>query len=283
MKKSLPLIFVFFLSFGFLSAQQIYKYVGIINSEFLFSRPSYCAKSQCIFLPADLTNATSGSIVTLYYIYGNNGTNGQTLTNYTIQMGQTTATSFDGANTFFTGLTPVLSEASYSIPAGTSGNWFPINLTVPFTYDATQTLIIQFTFDAVSTAGWGTFGSGNTPTKKIMSPDVNAVTGDASSTIWPNMGFDLAPVAVQSLSSPSVALTVFPNPSHDKLEIRLFANKLSERTDISLVNNLGEVVLKKEMLSKEPMKLDVSKMPRGIYFLRAKLNDREVTKRIVLE
>ncbi|MCX6290694.1 MAG: T9SS type A sorting domain-containing protein [Bacteroidetes bacterium] len=283
MKKQI-LFFAAMMAAIFTNAQQVYKGGGTSNSTFLFGYTSYAAKSQCIFLPSDLTNAASGNIVTLYYKYGSSSnTLDQTLTNFTIKMGQTASTSFVGDTVFFTGLTTVLNEPSYTILGGVTGTWFAINLTTPFSYNATQTLIIQLTMDAVSVTGWGTYGTSNTPVKKVISPNVNATAGSPTSSTWQDMGFDLAPVGVMPVSSAAWTLNVFPNPCHDKLTVFIpgFADQRS--SEISIVNVLGQEVLKKEILTKEMMSMDVSELPRGIYFLKAKLSGSEMTRKIVVE
>ena len=282
MKKALLFISIAILTVANATAQQVYKSGGTQGSTFLFSQPSYAAKSQCIFLPAELTNATSGDIITLYYKYGN-GTTGQTLYNYTIKMGQTTATSFATGNEFFTGLTTVLSEQAYSIPQGTVGNWFPITLTTPFTYDATQTLIIQFTFDSVLVNSWLTRGTSNNPVRKIISSDVNAVTGDGSSSTWQDMGFDLAPLSVSSLNKNSLEFSFFPNPSEGILNVYVPKNEKNSSTTFTLSNSLGEVILQEKVTPGELTQLDISTRPKGLYFLKASSNTESRVEKIVLE
>jgi len=283
MKNKLPVLaFIVFIGINSSLAQQVYKSGGTSLSTFLFSYPSYAAKSQCIFLPSDLTNTMSGSITTLYYKYGESGTP-QTMYNYTIKMGQTTSTSFGVTNDFFTGLTAVLSAASYIIPAGTTGNWFAIQLTTPFNFDATKTLIIQFTFSSASEGSWGTLGTSNTPVKKIISPDTLATTGDPSSSTWQDMGFDLAIVPVIQLSPFQGALQVFPNPCHDNLNLRLSTRHKEECIHAEMINLLGEKIMGIEITGDQPISLDVSQIPHGIYFLKAKFDDAEFVKKILVE
>lgn len=282
MKKSLLFISLILLTAVSMNAQQVYKSGGLSGSTFLFSQPSYCAKSQCIFLPSDLTNVHSGNIVTLYYKYGN-VTAGQTLYNYTIKMGQTTATAYTGGNTFFTGLTTVLSEAAYSIPQGTSGSWFPISLTTPFAYDSTQTLIIQFTFDSVLVNSWLTLGTNNNLGRKIISPDVNAITGSASSGTWQDMGFDLAPLSVSSVTESPIEFSFFPNPCKGKLNLVVPENNTISDASFILMNSIGGEVMRMKVQSGKTATFDLTQYARGIYFLKEISAEKARMHKIVLE
>jgi len=284
MKKSILLISALILVFLSTYAQQVYKSGGTSNSTFLFGYASYAAKSQCIFLPSELTNAQSGSIIRLYYRYGTTGiTSPQTLTNFEISIGQTTATSYVADSTFFTGLTQVLSVPSYIIPAGTSGSWFSIDLSNTFAYDVSKTLIIQLRFTASAVNNWGTYGTSNSPIRKIISGDVNAVYGDPTSATWQDMGFDLGPVSVGSVPAASIAIDVFPNPANDKLMVGFTGSQKQNNIQVSLVNNIGELIVKKNCRSTGNMLFDVTDLPRGIYFLKAELENGDVVKKVVLE
>ena len=283
MKKTITLLSVFILSFIHVQAQQVYKGGGTANSTFLLGFASYAAKSQCIFWPSDLTNAASGNMTTLYYKYGSTGGLAQTLYNFTIQIGQTTATSYAPGNQFFTGLTQVFNSSDYTIPAGASGTWFPISLNSYYNYDVSQTLIIQLTFDSSQVDSWGTLGTSNNPVKKIISADVNATTGSGTSSTWQDMGFDLVPVGVPSLSSNSFTFDVFPNPSHEKLSIKIHGLNNHDQVMLSMMNVLGEMVFEKRMPVSETLNYTVSGLPKGIYLVRASIGDRLVSKKVVVD
>jgi len=129
--KKLILLFSFpFIFANLTNAQQVQKGFGTSNSTFLFGFTSYAAKSQCIFLPSDFTNIAAGDITRIYYNYVTGAAN-QILTRFSIEMGQTSQTSYSSIN-FFTGPTPVFYRDSFNIPMGVSGNWFYIDLANPF-------------------------------------------------------------------------------------------------------------------------------------------------------
>ena len=72
---------------------------------------------------------------------------------------------------------------------------------------------------------WGTLGSSNTPTKKIISPDTLAPVGDPSSGTWQDFGFDVAtPSGVKSFiaGTHDFDFTLAPNPAHNNIQVTLF-------------------------------------------------------------
>lgn len=282
MKKIAFILVALFTIYG-ATAQQIFKGGGTSGSTFLFSYPSYCAKSQCIFLPAELTNATSGNIVRLYYRYGTNNT-GQTMNGFKIMMGQTTATSFtaSGANyNFFTGLTTVLDSTDLTIPAGTSGNWFSIDLQNPFTYDATKTLIIQLTFATCAQASWLTLGTNNTPVRKVITPTLTSATGSGTSSTWQDMGFDLGQsVFVTEISDNNTAL-LYPNPV--KNTEQLFWNGKIKPSLIKIYNLAG-VLVSSIQPSGTNIPINTHEVSAGIYFVEVYDGDRLLKKqKLVVE
>ncbi len=265
------------------NAQQIYKGGGTSNSTFLLGYMSYARKSQCIFLPSDLTNAQSGTINRLYYKYGStNNTSPQVLTNFNIMIGQTTATGFTGNYNFFTGLTPVMSASEYTIPGGTTGTWFPIDLDVAFNYDVTQTLIIQLAFDSSLIQSWGTYGTSNTPVKKIISPDVNAITGDGSSGTWQDMGFDLGPVGINLPSSAKLNLSIYPSPADAVFQLQ-FQNAANSAMEMQMSDISGRIIKQQVVFSGIQNRIDIGDVDAGVYIVSIKNEGNFSSGKIIIE
>ena len=77
-------------------------------------------------------------------------------------------------------------------------------------------------------------------------------------------------------------------PNGKRLNILIQINIDSEDiiTGLSLVNNIGEEVLNNYLgsyknISKE--KLDISNLPRGMYFIRLKVNNQIINHKILLQ
>ncbi len=285
MKRFLLIGFIAFISNYSVNAQQAYKGSGTSNSTFLFGYTSYAAKSQCIFLPADLTNLRSGNINRLYWRYGSTGnTNPQTLSHFTIKLGQTTATGY-AANTFFTGLQEVMFDSSYTIAAGTSGNWFSIDLDTTFTYDSTQTLIVQLTFPQSAIDNWGTYGTTNNPVKKIISSDTAAVTGDPSSGTWQDFGFDLqTPTGIVTVlnTGSDFDFMLSPNPAHHEIRIKPMSD-MKDEVIITITDQLGQQVYKNTSIFREQV-ISLTTLSKGIYTVSlADKKHGEKSKMLVIE
>lgn len=179
------------------SAQQYVKDGGATNnSTFCLGATTSCKKVQLLYLPSNFNPAPpSGTITTIYFMYGSTGiTPDYTITNLTIKMGQTTNTGFIPATEFYTGLTTVLSEATYIIPAGVQGAWFPITLTTPFPYDNSQTLIVETTLDNGSVTTFGLFCGTTIAGQKLYSASTSATTGTVNSNLQ-NFGMNISTAA----------------------------------------------------------------------------------------
>jgi hypothetical protein len=273
--------FLFSLSFlllltGSLRAQtpQIYRISTPGNHSILcLGSSAYARKTQLIYPAAGLTGAVPGTINRIYFRYSSSGlVLGQTLTNFTIRLGQTPLSSFIPAPTdysFFLGLDTVLSVAAYTIPYGPSGNWFAIDLPTAFPYDPNLSLIVETKFDASTYASFGTIGSINTLTRKITSPDVNSLTGSVADGILQDFGFDLGAVTAAEQQLSTRALEIYPSPATNQLWIKP-ADSFFGKARLQLVNALGQLIISKEVTvetAAPDFVVNVQDLPAGLYFV----------------
>ena len=73
-------------------------------------------------------------------------------------------------------------------------------------------------------------------------------------------------------------ILVYPNPSFSEIMVEYQNNEL---TYLDLVDATGKVILKKEFT--QSTSLDVSRIPKGIYFLNLKTVEGKLTKQIIIE
>ncbi len=251
-------------------AQTVQKCCGTSNSTFLLGNLGTSPHTQCLYLPADLTNAAAGEITRLYYRYGTTGVaNGNTLGNMMVRLGQTTATTFSGGNTFFTGLDTVLQLASFDIPAGTAGDWFMIPLQSPFLYDPAQTLIVDIHFTGSSTTNFGTYGTANNG-RKLYSQSPTDLTGTTTSTTWQDMGFDLN-TSTALAEAGTVRGTAYPNPADGTLFLHL-EGAVPEAVDVVDLHG-RPVALPLVSRTAGTVVADVSALPTGLYVARVRTAD----------
>ena len=82
--------------------------------------------------------------------------------------------------------------------------------------------------------------------------------------------------SAQSTSSNThpIKWEIFPNPTKDKILIEGFSD---EKTQISVLNNLGERVIKTENIQAgfTSKNIDLSKLSKGIYFVKIQNEDKE--------
>jgi hypothetical protein len=68
---------------------------------------------------------------------------------------------------------------------------------------------------------------------------------------------------------------VFPNPSSSTININN-----SEKSDIEITDMIGKIIYKKKAASGQ-INVDISMIPRGIYYVKAKMQKRIVVKKIL--
>jgi hypothetical protein len=253
------------------TAQDMQKCCGSSNNTFLLGNTNYARHTQCLYLPSDLTNATAGMIGRIYYRYGSTGQGtGNTLTDLRISLKQVAGTGFNNFH-FFTGLTTVLESESYTIPPGTTGEWFGIDLDQPFQYDPTLTLVVDIVFDSSTTVVFGTLSSPMSG-RKIYSADPTSPTGGALVTNWQDIGFDLdlsTGVAMHNMTSGRL----FPVPVNDRLRLH-FTETREHRGESAIIDLGGRTILEAQIpVAAEWIELNTSDLPAGAYILRSVFAD----------
>ncbi len=146
-------------------------------------------RCQFLYLAGEFGPVPSGMAINKIYFQAYSA-GSATFTNLQIDMGQNTTTTSLSTAGWVPGLTTVLSEPSYSVPAVASGDWFVFELTTPMPYDPTQHLIVDTRQTA--TSGGIVLMNGSPPSgnrRAYAASSAAAPTG--SSTTWYNFGFDL--------------------------------------------------------------------------------------------
>jgi len=245
-------------------AQQVYKGFGTSNSTFLLGNLT-ALRTQCLYLPGDLVNPVAGAITRLYYRYGTTAqTTGVTLGNVQIKLGLTNEVAFAGGNTYFTGLTTVLASTTLTIPPGTTGDWFPIDLQTPFLYNPNRTLIIEIEFETTTAAAFGTYGTTPNNGRKLYSGTSGTVTGNTTSSTWQDMGFDLdLGAGIVHLESGGTA--IWPNPAHDRVNLLLPEGM---RGSIDFIDASGRVSQLQEPSASGTTVISIGHLSPGMYTIR---------------
>lgn len=246
------------------SGQDVQKCCGSNSSTFLLGSTNYARHTQCLYAPGDFTGAVAGQITRLYYRYGISGIDlGNTLGDLTISMVQTPATALSGVE-FLTGLQTVLETPSFTIAPGASGDWFMIDLTTPFLYDPSQSLVVDISFETSANVAFGTMSTSGNTGRKIMSDETGTTSGESWDTLQ-DIGFD-----VESVGMSERALTrtmLFPNPAERQADL-YWAAPLVEHAQMTLTDLTGRTILSEQVhTGSTHTRVEVGGLSPGAYVL----------------
>jgi hypothetical protein len=181
-------------------------------------------KTQFLYKPGDLGTVPGGLIDTIWFRNSNTAAGSSagpgTYSNLQIRLGQFSSTVFPGVGSldFYTPaqLTTVISSPSYTInQTAPSGGWYFIPLPVPFSYDPSQTLVVDVEMDTrTSTSGFNTatFNVGATPNHQRLTSSTNGATSGTAGAILVDFGISISPLlgldaAAQAILSPVAPLS----------------------------------------------------------------------------
>lgn len=247
-------------------SQDVQKCCGTSSSTFLLGNTSYARHTQCLYTPGDLTGAVSGSIIRLYYRYGTSGVaGGNTLGEFSVSLGQTTATALSGVE-FLTGLQSVLDVSSFSIAPGESGNWFTIDLATPFLYDPSQSLVVDIRFETSANTSFGTYATSGNSGRKIMSASTTDPSGETWDTLQ-DLGFDLDATTGMSQRVLTNAM-LYPNPAEASSEL-FWTAPLTHDGFITLSDLSGRTMTTSQVAAgRTQASVDLSSLAKGVYLLQ---------------
>ncbi len=77
------------------------------------------------------------------------------------------------------------------------------------------------------------------------------------------------------------AFNMYPNPAKTSVEIEL-GNMASEDTEIIIYDVAGKILIKKATLSNDKQLIDLSALPKGLYFVAVSGNEKQQTQKLIL-
>ncbi len=208
-------------------------------------------KIRTIYRPFDFTTTPfSGNIDTLFMASAS-GSGSGTWSNLTISLGQTSDTVLTSTS-FTANLTTVLQAASFSIPSVSANQYFRFPLTTLFSYDATQSLIVEISYDE-RTLGSGFSVRSNTLTGRDIALTA-ALQGSSSgtfSTAQRTLGVSIAPLpgndaALTAVSSP---LAPFVPASAAQVSVGLQNRGSNTVNNVSLSYQIGNGPVVQELFT----------------------------------
>ena len=77
------------------------------------------------------------------------------------------------------------------------------------------------------------------------------------------------------------AFNMYPNPAKTSVEIEL-GNMASDNTEIIIYDVAGKILIKKATLSNDKQLIDLSALPKGLYFVAVSGNEKQQTQKLIL-
>lgn len=280
---SLHTLFLCFLAMGAAHAQApVFKYApsNTTSGAFVFGN-TLARHNQTLYPPGSIAGPlnTGGLITRVYFRYGSNagnpGTN--TLDSVVISLGQTDSLQLPRGNSFnnkFFGpwvISPVATLPQLVIPAGTEGQWIPINVGL-FTYDSSKSLIVDIKFKNSANQVFGAQSTGVFgPRLRVYADNFRDTTGSSSSSLVPHFGFDLATSVKPSLAS--LGIQVAPNPAQGTIRMQVPVTVVGKT--YTVLDAAGRTVLTGNFAANTRIAVPV----KGLYVVRA----LGLSQRVVVE
>lgn len=85
-----------------------------------------------------------------------------------------------------------------------------------------------------------------------------------------------------SIENPPLLYTkIYPNPTEGKITIE-FVGKIEQYIKIELISSTGQLVFSKEHILEKNINIDISKLPKGSYFLKGTFGNNTISDKIIL-
>ncbi|WP_276134757.1 T9SS type A sorting domain-containing protein [Polluticoccus soli] len=195
------LFLVLFVLFGELAIAQQYSVNSTTGSNSYPFNTTAGNKVAWLYLPSDFGTPPAGTITDIYFRTSSSATNA-TYTNFSIKMGLTSTSAWTSSTYPATGLTTVVSSASYvmaSVPNIASG-WQKITLQTPFVFDGTSNIIVMVESQSYSN-GFSVYQ--NSLTGRRIYGTYGSASGSGYDGTYAGFGFDI-------LTCPSPVLSAQP-------------------------------------------------------------------------
>lgn len=164
-------------------------------------------KIRTIYRPSDFVVAANSGQITTVYVASASGSGGGTWTDFTISLGQTTDTALTSTS-FTNSLTTCLNAPSFTVTGVSSNAYIAFPLTTPFTFDASQSLIVEISYlDRTSTTGFAVRSNTLSGQNISLSAATQSSTTGTYSASQRTLGID-----VQTPQGVDLALTNFSSP-----------------------------------------------------------------------
>ncbi len=95
--------------------------------------------------------------------------------------------------------------------------------------------------------------------------------------------FKYSKIAAVDFLTDEFGFRIYPNPTNDLITIELLEQLSPQSTLVSLSNVYGQQILPNQNISKNQIKVNLSELPSGIYFIGITLGEKTIARKIVLQ
>lgn len=94
-----------------------------------------------------------------------------------------------------------------------------------------------------------------------------------------NLGFSGVTTSIEE--STDVTFDCFPNPFQNSITLRLPEKLTNSKLEVSILNEVGQVVILQNVTSTGTLKIETNELPVGIYFLKVKAGNNSYQQKII--
>ena len=181
----------------------------------------------------------------------------------------------------------VLYSTAFTINATPSGSWIPFTLTTPFYYNAISNFIVEIK------PGVHTEPQNYLYAQTFVAPSASCRRSGAwsSPTALQNyqqvlfIGFDIIPTGVSNLST-ATNVRLYPNPSEGIVTFELKTPERLSNLTISVVSTTGSIISHhhyQDITGTFSKQLDVTSLPKGLYFVEVKGDNEKQVKKLLIQ
>ena len=95
--------------------------------------------------------------------------------------------------------------------------------------------------------------------------------------------FKYSKIIVVDFLNADLGLRIYPNPTNAWTTIEFLEQLFPPLTDVSLTNVYGQQMELNQIISKNQIKVDLSPLPSGIYFIGITLGEKTIERKVVLQ
>lgn len=242
MKKWLLLCFWLFVSDSVLAQVDFTTLLNTSSAANLVPFSSTATrKIRTLYRPGDFTSTPFNGNIDTLFLASASGSGSGVWSNLIISLGQTSDTVLSSTQ-FTSGLTLVALHPSFAIPSVSGNQYFALPLQQPFAYDATQSLIVEISYNE-RTSGSGFSVRSNTLTGRnvTLSGSLQASTSGTLGAAQRTLGISVASLPANDASIVGVVSPVAPflPSTPTQVGVQIQNNGTTTMSSIDLQYQLG--------------------------------------------